>query len=57
MTTPPNYARWRDDGTAPTATVGMQLFVGSELNYHGPLEAIQFIDGAGTNKINITYYV
>jgi len=52
-----NYVRWRDDGTAPTSSVGMQLFCGSELNYHGPLDAIQFINGTGSNKINVTYYV
>lgn len=52
-----NYVRWRDDLTDPTASVGMQLFCGNELNYHGqPLTQIKFIDGAGTNKLNISYY-
>ena len=35
--------RWRDDGTAPTATVGMVLPAGGELNYSGDLALIQFI--------------
>lgn len=56
ITTPPNYVRWRDDGTDPTSSIGMQLFVGSELNTHGPLDKLKFIDGAGTNKLNVTYY-
>jgi hypothetical protein len=51
-----SVARWRDDGTAPTASVGMQLAAGQEMDYSGDLAAIQFIDGTGTSKLNVTYY-
>ena len=48
--------RWRDDGTAPTATVGMPLAVGVPLNYDGPLANIQFIEQTASAKLNISYY-
>ena len=48
--------RWRDDGVAPTATVGMPLAVGVTLQYDGDLSKIQFIEQAGSAKLNISYY-
>lgn len=48
--------RWRDDGTAPTASVGMPLAVGATLQYDGDLTKIQFIEQTGSAKLNITYY-
>jgi hypothetical protein len=48
--------RWRDDGVAPTATVGMPLAVGSTLQYDGDLTKIQFFEQAGGAKLNVTYY-
>jgi hypothetical protein len=48
--------RWRDDGTAPTATVGMRLQVGQELDYDADLTKIQFIEEVASAKLNITYY-
>lgn len=48
--------RWRDDGTAPTASVGMLLPVGGELRYDGNLLAIRFIETAGSAKLNCAYY-
>ena len=48
--------RWRDDGVAPTATVGMPLAVGVTLQYDGDLTQIQFIEQAGGAKLNISYY-
>lgn len=48
--------RWRDDGTAPTATVGVPLAVGVELFYAGNLSAIRFFEQAGGAKLNVTYY-
>jgi hypothetical protein len=48
--------RWRDDGTAPTTTVGYQLAAGSELAYSGDLEQIQFIEEAASTELNICYY-
>ena len=48
--------RWRDDGTAPTASVGMPLAVGIPLQYDGDLTNIKFIETAASAKLNISYY-
>lgn len=48
--------RWRDDGVAPTATVGMPLAAGATLQYDGDLSQVQFIEQTGGAKLNITYY-
>ena len=48
--------RWRDDGTAPTASVGMQLPVGGELIYDGDLNAIRFIEEVASAKLNVSFY-
>lgn len=48
--------RWRDDGTSPTASVGINLFVGDTLSYTGNMLAIKFIEVAASAKLNITYY-
>lgn len=49
--------RWRDDGTAPTSSVGMTLLSGYELDYAGDAAAIQFIlIGATSPILNISYY-
>lgn len=48
--------RWRDDGTAPTSTVGMPLAVGDTLEYDGDLNKIQFIEQSASAKLNISYY-
>ena len=48
--------RWRDDGTAPTASVGMPLTVGTALQYDGDLNKIQFIEQVSGAKLNISYY-
>lgn len=49
-------ARWRDDGTAPTSTVGMILSTGQELDYTGDPSMIQFIVGTGSPVLDISYY-
>lgn len=49
--------RWRDDGTAPTSSVGMPLAVGQPLEYDGDLSKIQFIEQSASAKINVSYYV
>jgi len=49
-------AIWRDDGTAPTSSVGMTLSTGSELDYVGDFTALQFIIGSGSPVLNISYY-
>jgi hypothetical protein len=48
--------RWRDDGTNPTASVGMPLAVGVPLQYDGDLTNIKFIETAASAKINVSYY-
>jgi hypothetical protein len=48
--------RWRDDGVAPTASVGMPLAAGVTLQYDGDLSQIRFIEQAGGAKLNVTYY-
>ena len=48
--------RWRDDGTAPTSTVGMSLATGEELDYSGDLTMIRFISSAGTPILDISLY-
>jgi hypothetical protein len=48
--------RWRDDGTAPTASVGMPLAVGVPLQYDGDLTKIQFIQQSAGAIINVSYY-
>lgn len=49
--------RWRDDGTAPTATVGIPLNVGDELDYDGDASAIKFIRSGGADAtLDISYY-
>lgn len=48
--------RWRDDGTNPTATVGMPLAAGGYFIYNGALSAIKFIEQTTSAKLNISYY-
>lgn len=48
--------RWRDDGTDPTASVGMPLAVGVPLQYDGDLTRIKFIETSASAKLNISYY-
>ena len=48
--------RWRDDGVAPTATVGMSLPSGAELDYVGDISAIRFISSSGTPILDISLY-
>jgi hypothetical protein len=48
--------RWRDDGTAPTASVGMPLAVGDTLVYDGDLKKIQFIEQTASAKLNVSLY-
>jgi hypothetical protein len=48
--------RWRDDGVAPTATVGMPLLAGVTLQYDGDMSRIQFIEVTASAELNIAYY-
>lgn len=51
-----NSIRWRDDGTAPTASVGMILIQNNVLSYDGDLNKIQFIQTGAGAKLNVSYY-
>ncbi len=51
-----NDVRWRDDGTNPTASVGMILIRNNVLSYDGDLKKIKFIESAAGAKLNISYY-
>lgn len=65
---PPNFAdvaliqpetqnvRWRDDGTDPTAAIGMILVANDILIYTGKMAEIEFIEVAASAKLNVTYY-
>lgn len=48
--------RWRDDGTNPTASVGMPIYIGASLSYDGDLNRIKFIQETASAKLNISYY-
>lgn len=48
--------RWRDDGTNPSATVGMTIASGGELRYDGNLTTIRFFEAAASAKLNVSYY-
>jgi hypothetical protein len=48
--------RWRDDGTDPTASVGMPIFVGASLSYDGDFNKIKFIEVTASAKLNVSYY-
>lgn len=49
--------RWRDDGTNPTASVGMVLAAGEGMWYTGNrLAALKFIEAAASAKLNVSYY-
>lgn len=56
LTTTTNAIRWRDDGVAPTATVGYPLAAGAELEYTGQLNKFQFIEQASAATVDISYY-
>jgi hypothetical protein len=50
-------ARYRDDGTAPTASVGILLPVASPpYFYAGPLSAFQIIQTTNGAIVNVSYY-
>lgn len=48
--------RYRDDGSAPTATVGMPMAVAASLDYSGALSKIQFIEQTSGGIVNVSYY-
>lgn len=48
--------RFRDDGTDPTATVGMLIVTNDVLEYSGDLTKIKFIEAAASAVLNISFY-
>lgn len=49
--------RWRDDGTAPTASVGMVLVAGAApLIYSGSIAALQFIYVTSGATLEASFY-
>jgi hypothetical protein len=48
--------RWRDDGTDPTASVGMLIPVDGEFTYQGDMTKIKFIEVTTSAKLNVSYY-
>ena len=49
--------RYRDDGTDPTASVGMILYAGADpMPYDGNLKALRFIEVTASAKLNVSYY-
>lgn len=49
--------RWRDDGTAPTASIGQPVAVGQELRYDGANMAnLKFIEQVASAVINVAFY-
>lgn len=47
---------WRDDGVAPTASIGMRLAALSTLTYNGDLAAFRVIQDVAGGILNVTYY-
>ena len=48
--------RYRDDGNAPTSTVGMPVAAGNSFQYAGDMTAIQFIQQTAGAILNLSYY-
>lgn len=49
--------RWRDDGTAPTTTVGYPLNVGMELRYTATgMRRLQVVQQAASAVLNLAFY-
>ena len=48
--------RWRDDGTDPTASVGMILYAGQTLPYYGDIKKIRLIETAASAEVNVVVY-
>lgn len=48
--------RWRDDGTDPTASVGMLLKKETPFYYTGNLAEIEFIQTTASASLSVSYY-
>lgn len=48
--------RYRDDGAAPTTSVGMIIASGGAIYYVGTLSALRFIAASGSPILNVAFY-
>ena len=48
--------RYRDDGTAATASVGLPVAAGACFSYSGPLSSLSFTAQSGSPTIDVSYY-
>lgn len=48
--------RWRDDGTDPTAAIGMVLEAGETLVYNGNLSSLEMIEAVAGAIVNACFY-
>lgn len=48
--------RYRDDGTAPTGSVGQPIAAAGSVFYTGTLSALRFIEATASGKLNISFY-
>lgn len=48
--------RWRDDGTSPTASVGMVIKADGGIVYSADPSKLKFIEVSATAKVNVSYY-
>jgi hypothetical protein len=48
--------RWRDDGTVPTAAVGMPVAAGQCVNYSGTMSVFAIIAVSGSPVVDISFY-
>lgn len=51
-----NGIRWRDDGTDPTAAIGMPISAGQSFVYDGDVSKLRVISQTGTATLNIAYF-
>lgn len=51
-----NGVRFRDDGSAPTAAIGMLLTAGTNYWYTGVLSKVRVIAGGAAGTVNVSYY-
>lgn len=48
--------RWRDDGVAPTAGIGMRIFANGFITFNQNLANIRFIEENASTTLDISYY-
>lgn len=48
--------RYRDDGAAPTASIGQPIAVNGAILYSGTMTALQFIEVTSAAKLNVSFY-